>query len=87
AVAVGGASVGGDGGDGGGCDVGMAAGGEWRGSGAAEMVRCGGDDVDCDVDGVVTDAVMMATAGVVFAGGWPDSGDGAGFNERRGRSE
>ncbi|GJV03217.1 putative reverse transcriptase domain-containing protein [Tanacetum coccineum] len=32
AAAVGGASVGGDGGDGGSCDVGVAAGGEWHGS-------------------------------------------------------
>ncbi|GKE87750.1 hypothetical protein Tco_1565225 [Tanacetum coccineum] len=51
------------------------------------LVTNGGDDVDCGVDGVVTDGVMMAAAGVVFVGGWPDSGDGAGFNERRGRSE
>ncbi|GKF19853.1 hypothetical protein Tco_0068491, partial [Tanacetum coccineum] len=34
-----------------------------------------GDDVDYGIDGVV------------FAGGWPDSRDGTGFNERRGRSE
>ncbi|GJY20534.1 hypothetical protein Tco_0393100 [Tanacetum coccineum] len=47
----------------------------------------GGDDVDCGIDGVVMDGVMMAAAGVVLAGGWPDSGDGARFNERRGRSE
>ncbi|GKB88094.1 hypothetical protein Tco_0960366, partial [Tanacetum coccineum] len=37
----------------------------------------GGDDVDCGIDGVVTDGVMMALAGVVFAEGWPDSDDGA----------
>ncbi|GKB49956.1 hypothetical protein Tco_0900709 [Tanacetum coccineum] len=50
AAAVGGASVGGDGGDGGGCDVGVAAGGEWHGSGVGEMMMrlrwcVGGGDV------------------------------------------
>ncbi|GJT98526.1 hypothetical protein Tco_1094044 [Tanacetum coccineum] len=68
-----------------GVDVVAAAAGWWRREGDDE--GDGGDDVDCGVDGVVTDGVMMAAAGVVFAGGWPDSGDGAGFNERRGRSE
>ncbi|GKF78957.1 hypothetical protein Tco_0234525, partial [Tanacetum coccineum] len=38
AAAAGGVSVGRDGGDGGGCDVGVAAGGEWRGSGVSEIV-------------------------------------------------
>ncbi|GKC15391.1 hypothetical protein Tco_1012173 [Tanacetum coccineum] len=65
AAAVGGASVGGDGGDSGGCDVGVAAGGEWRGSGVGEMMMrlrwcVGGGDVM---------EVVAAWSGGAFVGG------------------